>query len=75
MSSSPRLLGLVFATLAAFLSSCIVFPIPSTEEAVAGRAGVGDEIQAIVSGGEDVLDVRTKLGEPIIDFGPTRVFV
>lgn len=76
MSSGPRLRGLVFATLAVLISGCIAIPIPASEETVVfGSAVAEDEVRSKVSIGENELDVKARLGEPIVNFGPRKVFV
>lgn len=76
MSPSPSLRSWVYATLAALITGCVVIPIPATQDSVvSGRTVAEDEVRSIVSSGEDSHDVKTRLGEPTLDFGPRRVFV
>jgi len=74
--ANPCLRGHVLALLTIFVVGCVVIPIPSTKESVVSGTAVPEGgVQTIVSIGSDMNDVKARLGEPIIDFGPRRVFV
>lgn len=76
MSSLPRLRSLVFSTLAVLISGCIAIPIPAGEETVVFDSAIAeDEVRSKVSIGENELDVKARLGEPILNFGPRKIFV
>lgn len=76
MSSVPRLRSLVFSTLAVLISGCIAIPILAGEETVVFDSAIAeDEVRSKVSIGENELDVKARLGEPILNFGPRKIFV
>jgi hypothetical protein len=76
MSSISRLRGLVFATISVLVAGCVAIPIPTMKETVvSGQAVAEDEVRLMVIGGEDLLDVKARLGEPVVNLGPQRVYV
>ena len=76
MSPIPSLRSCLYATFAASLTACVTIPIPATQDSVvSGFAVADDEVRSMVSGDEDSHDVKARLGEPTLDFGPQRIFV
>lgn len=64
---------LTFSTLVA---GCVIVPIPASEKrVVSGHPVVEDEVRLIASGGQDASAIKARLGEPVADFGPGRVYV
>lgn len=64
-----------FALLSILLAGCVAIPLPGKEAVVYGPAFEEDEARKVLSGAVNVSDVEAKLGEPLINFGPQRVFV
>lgn len=76
MSLSRHLCGWMYVTLAALITGCVAFPVPAPRDTVVfGRTVAEDEVRSMVASGEDSRAVRDRLGEPIVSFGPRRVFV
>lgn len=76
MSIARNLRGWFYGIVAILLSSCAVIPIPASKDTVvSGHAIVKDELQSVVSVGESSRVIKARLGEPVVDFGPGRVFV
>lgn len=66
----------LLATLAALIAGCVAIPIPATESTVVfGSTVAEDEVRSKVAIGDGELDVKARLGEPIVNFGPGKVFV
>lgn len=73
---SPCFRVFVLATFGTLITGCIAIPIPATEETVVfGSTVAEDEVRSKVAIGESELDVKARLGEPIVNFGPRKVFV
>ena len=76
MSSSSRFRGLAFTTLAVLIAGCVAIPIPAMKETVvSGQAVAEDEVRSMVSSGEDLLDVKARFGEPVVNLGPQQIYV
>jgi hypothetical protein len=65
----------VFALLSILIAGCVAIPLPEKEAVVYGPRFEEDKARTILSGAENVSDVIAKLGEPLVNFGPQRVFV
>lgn len=58
------------------LAGCIVLPIPAKEESVVfGRALTESDMQQLTADARSLEDIKGRLGEPVINFGPQKIFV
>jgi hypothetical protein len=58
------------------IAGCVAIPIPVINETVfSGQTAAEESVRSQVRSGEDLLDVKARLGEPIVNLGPQRVFV
>lgn len=58
------------------MAGCLAIPVPTTEETVvSGQAVAEEEVRSMVSSGEHLPDVKARLGEPVVNLGPQRVYV
>jgi hypothetical protein len=63
-------------TVSALVAGCVIVPVPSPEKrVVSGHPVVEDEVHLIAAGGQDANAIKARLGEPLADFGPGRVYV
>ncbi len=61
--------------LAVLLPGCVAVPIPTKKTIVSGQAVTENEVKSMCSQGQDSSAVKARLGEPILDLGPRKVFV
>lgn len=76
MSLSRDFRGWIFGALTVLVSGCAAIPIPALNDTVvSGHNITKDEVRSMVSIGTSSRAIKARLGEPVVDFGPGRVFV
>ncbi len=59
--------------LVSLQSGCVAIPIPTQNTIVAGEQVAKNEVN--ISSYQNITEVKARLGEPVINFGPQKVFV
>jgi len=61
--------------LAVLLTGCVAVPIPTKKTVVYGQEVAEKEVKTMFPQAQDSSAVKARLGEPILNFGPQKVFV